>query len=52
MGCCCSGEAVATETEIPIPEWGKPLRVHMKKKGIFDADYNVLQGGEDGEKWM
>jgi len=53
MGCCGSSEAVAPETELPKPEWGKPYRVRMKKAGMFSADYNVLMGHEeDAEKWM
>ena len=50
MGCCFSLEANAAETRLPIPEWGKPFKCHLKKKGMFDADYDVYN--EDGEKWM
>ena len=50
MGCCGSSEANAVETELPIPEWGKPFKCRLKKKGMFDADYTVYS--EDDEKWM
>ena len=55
MGCCGSSEAVAPESELPPPAWGQPIKVRLKKKGMFDADYNVYteNDGEDGgEKWM
>ena len=53
MGCCCSGEANAVETELPPPEWCRPMSAHLSKKGIFSADYNVHQGNSsEGEKWM
>ena len=52
MGCCCSGEAEAKETEIPPPAWGAPITCHLKKKGMFSADYDVTQGDQDGENWM
>ena len=51
MGCCGSSEAVAAESEIPPPSWGQPIKVHLKKKGMFSADYKVLAGDEDGEEW-
>lgn len=55
MGCCGSSEAVADETAIPPPEWGKPVSVTMRKK-FMDADYDILLpgAGEDGKdiKWM
>ena len=25
------------ETELPMPEWGKPFKCQLKKKGMFDA---------------
>jgi hypothetical protein len=50
MGCCGSSEAVAPESEIPPPAWGQPVKVHIKKRSMFDADYDVMT--EDGEKWM
>ena len=37
MGCCGSSEANAVETELPMPEWGKPFKCRLKKKGMFDA---------------
>ena len=52
MGCCGSSEAAAPESEIPIPEWGKPLKVHLKKQGMFSADYDIRVDGPEGEKWM
>ena len=53
MGCCGSSEANADETEIPPPEWGKPIKVRMKKQGMFGADYDILTDGAEGEeKWM
>ena len=62
MGCCGSSEAVAPESELPAPEWGKPYKVRMGKVGIFSADYNVrlLEGPEyvkdpeakEDPKWM
>lgn len=53
MGCCCSAEANAVETDLPPPQWGMPMVATLKKKGFFDADYNVHQGDSaEGEKWM
>jgi len=51
MGCCGSSEAVAPETELPPPEWGKPIKVTMKKKGVFSADYNIYTEGSE-TPWM
>ena len=53
MGCCGSVN-IAPETDLPPPEWGKPLKVRLKKKGFFSADYDVLVTLADGEevKWM
>ena len=53
MGCCGSSEAEAAETNIPPPEWGKPISVRLKKK-FMSADYNVLVPGEEGKEvpWM
>lgn len=54
MGCCFSGEEEAKETELPMPEAGKSINVYVKKQGIFDADYDVLDisNGEPGQIWM
>lgn len=54
MGACCSGEENAAETELPPPQWGEPIKVHLRKQGIFDADYDVLVDGPEGgkTKWM
>ena len=37
MGCCGSSEANAEETDLPPPEFGKPIKVTLKKK-FMDAD--------------
>ena len=50
MGCCFSRHANAAETELPKPEWGKPFKCRLQKKGMFDADYTVYS--EKDEKWM
>ena len=50
MGCCFSLEANAAETRLPIPEWGKPFKCRLKKKGMLDADYAVYN--EYGVPWM
>ena len=50
MGCCFSLEANAEATGLPIPQWGKPFKCRLKKKGMLDADYAVYN--EYGEKWM
>ena len=50
MGCCFSLEANAKETRLPIPQWGKPFRCRLKKKGMLEADYAVYN--EYGEQWM
>lgn len=48
-----SGETNAFETEVPPPEWGKPIKVKLQKRGFFDADYNVLLGERGNEEeWM
>ncbi|KAL1500525.1 hypothetical protein AB1Y20_013181 [Prymnesium parvum] len=52
MGCCCSGEANAPETQLPPPAWGQPIKVYIKKQGMFRSDYNVLNESAEGEKWM
>jgi hypothetical protein len=52
MGCCCSSEANAKETDIPPPEWGAPIKCHLKSQGMFSADYDVCIGGPDGDVWM
>jgi len=56
MGCCGSSEAVAPESELAPPEWGKPYKVSLKKIGMLSADYNVFhnEGADagEGEKWM
>jgi hypothetical protein len=51
MGCCGSSEKVAPESDLPPPEWGKPVTVKMKKKGMFSSDYNVYTEGTE-EPWM
>ena len=50
MGCCFSLETNAEATRLPIPQWGKPFKCRLKKKGMLDADYAVYN--EYGEKWM
>ena len=53
MGCCMSGEAQAAESDIPPPQWGAPLKVTLKSKGFFSADYNINVGeGEQEKTWM
>ena len=52
MGCCGSSEAEATESEIPAPQWGAPLKVNLKKQGMFSADYDVLTLDDPPAKWM
>ena len=42
MGCCFSGEEEAKETTIPAPVAGQQITVKLKKQGMFDADYDVL----------
>ena len=53
MGCCFSGESNAIESDVPPPEWGKPMKVKLQKQGMFSADYNVLLGERGNEEeWM
>jgi hypothetical protein len=48
-----SGEANAAESDIPPPQWGVPLKVTLKSKSFFSADYNVNVGdGEQEKTWM
>ncbi len=54
MGCCESSEAVEIDqTNIPAPKDGDAIHVYLKKKGTFNADYDVydVSGGER-EQWM
>ena len=52
MGACCSGEENAPETDVPPPKWGEAIKVHLRKQGMFDADYDITHENADGEKWM
>jgi len=58
MGCCCSGEEHAAESDVPPPKWGQPLKVKLQKQGMLDADFNVIDmtkppdPGEERKPWM
>jgi len=54
MGLCFSGEEEAKETALSIPEAGQSIDVYVKKQGMMDADYDVIDmsNGEPGQIWM
>merc|ERR1712183_1076188 len=52
MGCCFSGEEEAKATSIAAPgTLHGPINVFLKKQGLLDADYDVIDIASDAP-WM
>jgi len=52
MGCCCSGHSEAKETNLPPPQFGKDIKVLLKRQGWLglDADFDVKDEENCNEK--
>ena len=49
MGCCCSGHEEAKKTNLAPPQFGKDVKVTLKKQWGWDADFDVYDEDQPDE---